>query len=126
MKISKPYHGKIEDLGIVETAKGGDISKRVVFGPGKFWDDYVMRVFTIKPGASSPCHSHDWPHYVIFLQGKAEVKIGDAKFGIEKGCYVFVPSNEEHTFLNVGNEDMTFICIVPAKGDNYTFESVGK
>ncbi|MBN1334024.1 MAG: cupin domain-containing protein [Synergistales bacterium] len=121
MTIQQPYYGKIKDIKALGTGEGDSISKRVVFGPGKFWEDHVMRVFTVKPGAASPFHSHDWPHYVIFLQGKASGNIDGVKVDLEKGDFAYVPSNVEHNFTNSGSEDLTFICIVPTRGDDYFY-----
>lgn len=121
MTISKPYCGKIEALPLLNTGEGDQITKRVVFGPGKFWEDHVMRVFTVKPGAASPFHSHDWPHYVIFLRGKAAGKIDGVNVDLEKGDYAYVPPDVDHNFSNSGDEDLVFICIVPTKGDDYCY-----
>jgi quercetin dioxygenase-like cupin family protein len=121
MSIAKPYCGKIEDLKTLGAGEGEAITKRVVFGPGKFWDDHVMRVFTVKPGAASPFHQHDWPHYVIFLNGKAAGDIDGAKVDLAKGDYAYVPPNVDHNFSNRGDEDLVFICIVPTRGDDYSY-----
>ncbi len=121
MTISKPYCGKIEALPLLNTGEEDQITKRVVFGPGKFWEDHVMRVFTVKPGAASPFHSHDWPHYVIFLRGKAAGKIDGVTVNLEKGDYAYVPPDVDHNFSNSGDEDLVFICIVPTKGDEYCY-----
>ena len=45
------YSGNIRDLPVVT---GGHFiensTKKIVFGPeGRFWDDYVMRLFTLEP-----------------------------------------------------------------------------
>jgi len=121
MTIQEPYYGKMRDLKALGTGEGDSISKRVVFGPGKFWEDHVMRVFTVKPGASSPFHSHDWPHYVIFLQGRSAGNIDGVKVDLEKGDFAYVPPNVDHNFTNSGTEDLTFICIVPTMGDDYSY-----
>ena len=49
------YSGNIRDLPVVT---GGHFiensTKKIVFGPdGRFWDDYVMRLFTLEPEAES-------------------------------------------------------------------------
>lgn len=121
MKISKPYCGKIETLPLLNAKDCDEITKRVIFGPGKFWEDHVVRVFTVKPGAASPFHQHDWPHYVFFLQGNAAGYIDGEKVDLEKGDYAYVPPNVDHNFANSGDEDLAFICIVPTKGDDYCY-----
>lgn len=126
MTIQEPYYGKIMDLKALGTGEADSISKRVVFGPGKFWEDHVMRVFTVKPGVASPFHSHDWPHYVIFLEGKSAGNIDGVKLDFEKGDFAYVPPNVEHNFINSGSEDLTFICIVPTRGDDYSYPASGE
>lgn len=121
MSLPRPYCGKIQELPLLGTGEGSEITKRVVFGPGKFWDSHVMRVFTVKPGSASPFHSHEWPHYVIFLQGKAEGLIDNDRADLEKGDFAYVPPNVEHNFKNMGEEDLMFICIVPTSGDDYVY-----
>ena len=49
------YSGNIRDLPVVT---GGHFiensTKKIVFGPdGRFWNDYVMRLFTLEPEAES-------------------------------------------------------------------------
>ena len=36
---------------------------------------------------------------------------------VTAGDFVFVPSNEYHSFSNAGTEPLEFICIVPARGE---------
>lgn len=65
------YSGNIRDLPVVT---GGHFiensTKKIVFGPdGRFWNDYVMRLFTLEPEAESSVHSHPWPHWFLCIQG---------------------------------------------------------
>ena len=67
------YSGNIRDLPVVT---GGHFiensTKKIVFGPdGRFWNDYVMRLFTLEPEAESSVHSHPWPHWFLCIQGRA-------------------------------------------------------
>ena len=66
------YSGNIRDLPVVT---GGHFiensTKKIVFGPdGRFWDDYVMRLFTLEPGAESSIHSHPWCHWFMCIKGE--------------------------------------------------------
>jgi len=36
---------------------------------------------------------------------------------IGKGACAYVPSGAEHSFTNVGSEELSFICIVPKQGE---------
>lgn len=113
------YGGKIEDLPIVT---GGHFiensEKRIIFGPGRFWEDYVVRAFTLYPGAGSSEHSHSWNHWTICTQGTGEFTVGDEVYELSPNSYVFVPGNVPHFFRNTShNENLILICIVPKEGD---------
>ena len=87
------YSGNIRDLPVVT---GGHFiensTKKIVFGPdGRFWDDYVMRLFTLEPGAESSIHAHAWCHWFL--------------------CGV------RHNFGNTGDGELMGLCIVPPEGD---------
>ena len=46
--MEKVYTGKIEDLELFDASSlAPEVTKRVVFGPGRFWDDYTMRHFSL-------------------------------------------------------------------------------
>lgn len=114
------YFGKIDALPI--TAEGNFIKnsdKRIVFGPdGRFWDDHVMRCFTLHPGAAANTHSHAWSHYIVCLSGSGSVKVGDEKGDMTPGTWIFTPANIPHNFKNLSEtEDLVFLCVVPTEGD---------
>lgn len=110
--------GKIADIPVAEDAShAAGIEKRIVFAPGRFWNDYVARHFTVKGKTTTPFHAHDWPHYVLILSGRCNATIDGTVYPLEKGCWAHVPSNVEHFFENTGDEPLEFVCIVPPKGD---------
>jgi len=75
--------------------------------------NFVMRVFDVEPGASSPRHSHDWEHEVFVLLGKGRVYGGGKEVSLSPGYTVFVPPMEEHQFTNTGDEVLRFVCLIP-------------
>lgn len=77
--------------------------------------NFVMRLFEVGEGGSTPYHQHDWEHEVFFLEGKGIVKYGDDEFETKKGDVVFIPPNEWHQFKNIGSEDLKFLCLIPQK-----------
>jgi quercetin dioxygenase-like cupin family protein len=119
------YAGRLEDLPVIPTEDHGGAEKRIVFGPGRFWEDYVARLFTIRQGATTPFHAHDWPHYVLILEGTAKGMIMGQAIDLSAGSWAFVPPNTDHFFENAGSGDLKFICIVPKKGDTYWLDSKG-
>ena len=107
----------IEDAEAISYGEG--IQKRVVLGPKEGARNFVMRVFDVSPGKTSPYHSHDWEHEVLILNGKAAVINVD---GIEAPANpmdtVFIPPNEKHCLKNVGEGILRFVCLVPLRGED--------
>lgn len=94
------YSGNIRDLPVVT---GGHFiensTKKIVFGPdGRFWNDYVMRLFTLEPEAESSVHSHPWPHWFLCIQGEGYFLIDKERVPLEFGTWVHVPGGVRHNF----------------------------
>ncbi len=75
---------------------------------------FVMRRFRIKPGGYTPLHAHDYEHEVYTLQGIGEVLDGELHYTIKPGSVIYVPPHKVHLFRNIGEEDLIFLCIIPA------------
>ena len=69
-----------------------------------------LRLFTIEVGGYTPLEKHAHEHEVYILKGKALVKGGNKEVLVAQGSVIFIPSNEEHQFKNVGNEKAEFLC----------------
>ncbi len=97
----------------VEMQDVKDVTMRVAIGPKDGAPNFVMRVFTVKPGGHSPHHTHAFEHETFFHQGTGEVQIEDKTYPLRPGSVAFVPPNVLHQFRNTGDEDLVFICLVP-------------
>jgi len=95
----------------VEEVPGVD--KRDVVCADKGAPNFCMRVFDVKPGASTPYHKHPWEHEVYVLSGQGVAVSEQGETQITKDNVVFVPSNELHCFTNKGSEVLQFICVIP-------------
>ncbi len=89
------------------------VLRRVVIGADDGAPTFVMRVFEVKPGNSTPFHSHSWEHEVFVLSGKGIVKGEAEEKSIEEGVVVFIAPNEEHCFTNTSSDVLRFICVIP-------------
>ncbi|HOI81195.1 MAG TPA: cupin domain-containing protein [Synergistales bacterium] len=118
-KVGRKYSGSLEDLPVLDEGSHSGAVRRVIFGPGLFWDDHVARFFSLSPGAASPFHDHDWPHYVFILEGNGEAQIMGETWRIKAGSWAFVPPCTGHCFTNTGSGPLKFICIVPERGDPF-------
>ncbi|KXL52236.1 cupin domain protein [Anaerotignum neopropionicum] len=114
------YAGKILDLPLdTENNFIENSEKRIVFGPnGRFWDNNVMRSFTLHPMVKSVVHSHKWSHLMICLYGQGQFVVGDDVVDVEQGVWAYIPPDVPHYFVNHSEDkDFTFLCIVPPEGE---------
>ena len=111
--------GRARAVAALDIGDGNTIvnaKKRVLIGPEQGAPTFIMRLFTIGEGGFSPCHTHPWEHEVFILSGEGIVKGTDGETPVSAGDFIFVPPNEEHQFLNSGEEPFEFLCIIP-KGE---------
>ena len=107
MKIHEDYR----HVDAHEEVPGVDM--RVVIGARENAPNFVMRVFDVKPGASTPLHSHGWEHEVYILSGEGVVHSEAGETQLRTGSVVYVEPEERHSFSNVGDEPLRFICVIP-------------
>lgn len=69
-----------------------------------------LRLFTIEVGGHTPLERHSHEHEVFILKGKALVKGGSRQIVVTSGNVLFIPSQEEHQFKNIGDEPVEFLC----------------
>ncbi len=113
------YFGQMQDLPIDPNNYINDSTKQIIFGPdGRFWEDYVMRLFTLEPGAENSIHSHPWCHWFLCIQGEGYFNVDSERAQLTFGTWVHVPSGVRHSFGNTSKtEKLMGICIVPKEGD---------
>jgi quercetin dioxygenase-like cupin family protein len=116
--MRKENWGRIVDLETLDaSALAAGVTKRNIFGPDAFWDNYVMRHFIVPEGCDIPIHSHDWDHLALSLGGHGEVEVEGDHYDLANGNWARVPGGAAHSFRNIGDGDFTFLCIVPTRGD---------
>jgi quercetin dioxygenase-like cupin family protein len=63
-----------------------------------------MHITTLMPGQMPhPAHHHEWEEMTMLQTGTLEVTILDKKTRVGPGSVVYVNSNEEHSWKNVGD-----------------------
>jgi len=95
-----------------------NVEKRVLVGPSQKAPGFSMRKFTVDVGGCSPYHTHPWEHEVYVLSGKGEVRHAEGANPVTAGGFAFVPPNDEHQFVNVGEQPFEFLCMVPLEGED--------
>jgi quercetin dioxygenase-like cupin family protein len=96
-----------------EFAEAAGVIIRRVIGEEEGAPNFTMRVFDVEPGATTPLHTHGWEHEVFVLAGRGSAHGGGEEAPLREGDTVFVPSMEEHRFVNEGDEPFRFICVIP-------------
>lgn len=85
---------------------------------------------TIAPGGCYVrTHAHDRHEEVIFfLNGRGKIEIDDAATvkEAETGTLVYVGRNRRHSFINDGDEPLTFLWLLMPSGIETFFERIGR
>jgi len=102
MKVSK-----LEDTPAKEGHAGSVMREVITADDGA--PNFAMRIIEVKPGASTPSHSHDWEHEVFILSGRAVVKGEQGDKEISKDSVIYIPPNEHHCFENISDEPLCFV-----------------
>jgi quercetin dioxygenase-like cupin family protein len=92
------------------------VTKREVITAGDGAPNFCMRVFEVEAGSSTPDHAHPWEHEVFVLAGKGVVRGEQGESAIGPGSVVFIAPNEQHCFVNTGEQLLRFICLIPNQG----------
>jgi len=75
--------------------------------------NFELRYIEIPVNGKSSYGSHSHEHEVFIIKGKGKIKGKDYEKELKPLNAVFVPGNEEHQWINEGNEPFSFICVVP-------------
>lgn len=102
--------------GVPMGAEVPGVTKQVLIGPEDGAENFVMRRFTIEPGAHTPYHQHDWEHETLILEGEGALVTADGEQPMKPGDMVYVPPGEVHQFRNTGQDPFRILCLVPMKG----------
>jgi quercetin dioxygenase-like cupin family protein len=106
-----------EDVEAVQMMEG--VKKRVVIGEKEGAPNFIMRIFDLEPGASSPLHEHPWEHEIFVLKGKAVARNHrGVEAPIEEGDTIFIPPGEEHCLTNRGESIFRFMCLIPTGAES--------
>ncbi|MBN2259431.1 MAG: cupin domain-containing protein [Clostridiales bacterium] len=109
------HESKIDYIQMIaDNVKGAGMKKLV--GPDEGWESHVMRQVNLEPRGYSPKHQHDWPHINYVLNGEGIIHIDGVDHPVTQGSYAYIPAGKMHQFVNLTDEEMKFICIVPKEG----------
>ncbi len=76
--------------------------------------NFAMRRFEIKPGGKVPLHNHPQEHEIYILSGSGRFYNENGQEEITSiGDFLYIPSNEKHGIDNLGEINLTFLCLIP-------------
>jgi quercetin dioxygenase-like cupin family protein len=79
--------------------------------------NFSMRCFVIKLGGVMPKHTYTVEHAQFVLRWQASISFNKDMYTVKAGDVVFIPEGAPHWYVNNGDEDFVFLCIVPNKED---------
>lgn len=110
MIVRKHTDVKIEEVRM-DGATG--VTKRVLVSEADGAPNFIMRQFILQPGGNTPYHTHDFEHVIYVLSGHGHARQSNGTADLGAGSVLLVLPNEEHGFVNTGNEPMVFLCSIP-------------
>jgi quercetin dioxygenase-like cupin family protein len=79
--------------------------------------NFAMRRFVLKRGGFMPNHTNTVEHEQYVLGGQACISINGQVCTVRAGDVVFIPEGAPHWYVNNGEEDFEFLCIIPNNKD---------
>jgi len=73
---------------------------------------YSLAHATVKSGQSSAVHSLKTSEVYYILEGKGEMHVDDEAAEVHSGQAIYIPPNAKQYIQNIGDSDLTFLCIV--------------
>jgi len=64
-----------------------------------------------QPGASLPCHIHDFDESITIVKGRAVCMVQGRKYELSGCDTAYIPTGRPHRFLNQSNEEMAMIWV---------------
>jgi quercetin dioxygenase-like cupin family protein len=75
--------------------------------------NFAMRMFEVAPGGHTPYHQHDWEHELYCLSGSGMLVTEQGEMPFSANDAMYVDPNILHSFKNVGNDTLKFLCMIP-------------
>jgi len=119
--ISVRKSGDFEKIEITDMEGAEKVEKEVLLGDPEGVETFAMRRFTLDSGGHTPYHCHEWEHEIYVLDGRGKIRTEEGDKGLSSGDVVYVPSDEKHQFVSE-SEGLTFLCLVPRRGEPTTAE----
>ena len=101
-----------------QPVKGGSKATIQVLISPQEGPNFCMRRFVIKRGGIMPKHTNTVEHEQYVLRGQACIGIRMDVLTVKAGDVVFIPKGVPHWYVNNGEEDFEFLCVIPNNKDD--------
>lgn len=98
----------------VEMKEATGMGVRLLISKDDGANNFVMRMFELKPGGHTPLHIHPHEHEVFVLEGEGTFVYEGIGHKFCSDYVIFVPGDKEHCFKNTGHSVLRFLCLIPA------------
>ncbi len=79
---------------------------------------FYMRHVIVEEGGSIGLHDHPYEHQIFVINGKGRCVIEGNELILTEGCFGLVPGGVAHSFENVGDGSLEFICCINRVDDD--------
>ncbi|MCK9243781.1 MAG: cupin domain-containing protein [Candidatus Marinimicrobia bacterium] len=106
---------KVNDVPAEPVTEPGaaQVTRRILLSPCEAAPNFTMRRFEVAPGGFTMFHQHNYEHEIYILSGRGKVRRKDSEIEIAPHDAILVLPNEEHQFINIGDEPLVFLCLIP-------------
>jgi quercetin dioxygenase-like cupin family protein len=73
--------------------------------------DLELKVIDLKPGSSTPFHTHPHAHEAMIVSGVGALRLEEREEALGTGDVLSVGPDEPHAILNRGLEPLRFVCL---------------
>ena len=94
-----------------------DVTMRIMVGRADGAPNFSLRHFTVQPGGHTPRHEHNYEHQNYVIAGRGRVEYDGEYHEVGPGDVLFIDANRRHQFVNLGDEPLEFLCLVPLEFD---------
>jgi quercetin dioxygenase-like cupin family protein len=100
-----------------QPVKGADKTTIQVLISSEEGPNFAMRRFLMKRGGFMPNHTNTVEHEQFILRGRASISVNGQVYTVQAGDVVFIPEGAPHWYVNNGEDDFEFLCIIPNQKD---------